>query len=111
MSSTQQLALYALLLALPLVVLASRAFTSKSTSAAASTRAVGQGAATANEEPKTIMQPPRDDLQPAKDTPFTLAELAKYDGSDEAQPIYLAIKGASRLSYDCCGKADEWSNV
>nr|CAG8440260.1 9753_t:CDS:2 [Entrophospora candida] len=32
-------------------------------------------------------------LQPPKDTLFTPAELAKYDGTDASQPIYVAIKG------------------
>ncbi|CAO3642462.1 unnamed protein product [Cunninghamella blakesleeana] len=31
--------------------------------------------------------------QPPKDTPITVAELAKYDGSDASLPIYVAIKG------------------
>ncbi|KAG9316796.1 cytochrome b5-like heme/steroid binding domain-containing protein [Chiua virens] len=39
------------------------------------------------------MQPPRDDLDPPKDDPFTLRELAAYDGSDESKPIYVSIKG------------------
>ncbi|KAI8073304.1 cytochrome b5-like heme/steroid binding domain-containing protein [Gongronella butleri] len=28
-----------------------------------------------------------------KNTPISAAELAKYDGSDPSQPIYVAIKG------------------
>ncbi|ORX50231.1 cytochrome b5 [Hesseltinella vesiculosa] len=28
-----------------------------------------------------------------KTTPYTVAELAKYDGSDPSLPIYVAIKG------------------
>lgn len=42
---------------------------------------------------KTIMQPPRDDLVPAKDNLFTLKELEQYNGSDASKPIYVAIKG------------------
>ncbi|CAG8460564.1 4467_t:CDS:2 [Funneliformis caledonium] len=32
-------------------------------------------------------------LDPPKDTPFTPAELAKFDGSDSSAPVYLAVKG------------------
>ncbi|KAF9227170.1 cytochrome b5 [Gyrodon lividus] len=39
------------------------------------------------------MQGPRDDLDPPKYDPFTLKELAQYDGSDESKPIYVSIKG------------------
>lgn len=42
---------------------------------------------------KTIMQAPRDDLDSPKDNPFTLSELAQYDGSDDTKPIYVSIKG------------------
>lgn len=42
---------------------------------------------------KTIMQPPRDDLDPPKDDPITLEELNQYDGSDPSKPIYVSIKG------------------
>ncbi|KAH0828030.1 cytochrome b5 [Lanmaoa asiatica] len=42
---------------------------------------------------KTIMQPPRDDLDPPKKDPFTLSALAQYDGSDDTKPIYVSIKG------------------
>jgi membrane-associated progesterone receptor component len=45
---------------------------------------------------KTIMQPPRDDLDPPKHDPITLEELAQYDGSDELKPIYVSIKGMPR---------------
>ncbi|KAL1915573.1 uncharacterized protein VTP21DRAFT_6697 [Calcarisporiella thermophila] len=31
-------------------------------------------------------------LAPPKDTPFTLEELAKYDGSDPSLPVYVAVK-------------------
>ncbi|PFH46946.1 hypothetical protein AMATHDRAFT_153343 [Amanita thiersii Skay4041] len=39
------------------------------------------------------MQPPRVDLAPPKDDPFTPEELRKYDGSTPGNPIYVAIKG------------------
>lgn len=42
---------------------------------------------------KTIMQPPRDDLDPPKYNPITLKELQEYDGSDPSKPIYVSIKG------------------
>ena len=32
---------------------------------------------------------------------FTPAELAKFDGSDEAQPVYVAIKGTGEPSWEC----------
>jgi len=44
---------------------------------------------------KTIMQPPRDDLDPPKDDPFTLDQLKQFDGSDNSKPIYVSIKGLS----------------
>jgi len=44
---------------------------------------------------KTIMQPPRDDLEPPRDDPFTLEQLKEFDGSDLSKPIYVSIKGAS----------------
>jgi predicted heme/steroid binding protein len=44
---------------------------------------------------KTIMQPPRDDLEPPKDNPFTLEQLKEFDGSDPSKPIYVSITGAS----------------
>jgi len=40
-----------------------------------------------------VMSPPRADLLPPKDHPFTLAQLTAYDGSDAGKPIYVAIKG------------------
>lgn len=33
-------------------------------------------------------------LEPPKDTPFTTAELSKYDGTNEGLEIYVAIKGS-----------------
>ncbi|KAG0172027.1 hypothetical protein DFQ28_001782 [Apophysomyces sp. BC1034] len=32
-------------------------------------------------------------IPPPKDTPITVTELAKHDGSDPSLPIYVAIKG------------------
>ena len=48
----------------------------------------------AEDKPKTIMQPENTNLLPPKDDPFTLAELQEFDGSDPSKPIYVAIKGA-----------------
>ncbi|KAF7310197.1 Cytochrome B5 [Mycena indigotica] len=39
------------------------------------------------------MQPARDDLEPPKDDPFTLAQLEAFSGADPAKPIYVSIKG------------------
>ncbi len=47
------------------------------------------------EKTKTIMQPPRDDLAPPKDDPYTLEQLEQYDGTNADKPIYVAIKGMS----------------
>lgn len=44
-------------------------------------------------KPITMMQPPKVDLAPPKDDPFTVEELKGYDGSDESKPILVAIKG------------------
>ena len=42
---------------------------------------------------KTVMQAPRDDLDPPKNDPFSQRDLAQYDGSDDTKPIYVSIKG------------------
>lgn len=42
---------------------------------------------------KTIMQAPRTDLDPPKNDPFTLGDLAQFDGTDPSKPIYVSIKG------------------
>ncbi|KAG1752853.1 cytochrome b5 [Suillus lakei] len=52
---------------------------------------------------KTIMQPPRDDLDPPKDDPFTLDQLKQFDGSDSSKPIYVSIKGTV---FDVTRKSD-----
>jgi len=49
------------------------------------------------------MQPPRDDLAPPKDNPFSLEELKQYNGSDPSKPIYVAIKGTV---FDVSHKSD-----
>ena len=45
-------------------------------------------------EQKPVMQPPKSDLAPPKDDPFTVEQLKQYDGTDPSKPIYVAIKGA-----------------
>ncbi|CAG8435559.1 2248_t:CDS:2 [Scutellospora calospora] len=42
--------------------------------------------------PNASSEPARNLAEP-KDTPFTSAELAKFDGTDPKGPIYVAIKG------------------
>jgi membrane-associated progesterone receptor component len=56
----------------------------------------------------TVMQPPRDDLLPPKDDPFTLAQLKEFDGSQEGKPIYVSIKGSSCIAASVC---DEFNVV
>ena len=45
-------------------------------------------------ELKSVMQPPRTDLEDPKDDPFTPEKLREYDGSVPGNPIYVAIKGS-----------------
>lgn len=45
-------------------------------------------------ELKSVMQPPRTDLEDSKNDPFTPEELRVYDGSVPGKPIYVAIKGS-----------------
>ena len=52
-------------------------------------------------EGKNIMSPENSDLEPPKDTPFKLEDLKPFDGSDPSKPIYVSIKGASRLTFPC----------
>lgn len=87
-TSTLQLALYSLLLALPVVYIARR------TLASATPKAMASADVKKDEEPKTLMQPPREDLQPPKNDPITLEQLKEFDGSDPSKPIYVSIKGA-----------------
>ena len=47
---------------------------------------------------KTVMQPPRPDLAPPKDDPFTTEQLKQFDGTDPTKPIYVAIKGCNRTT-------------
>jgi hypothetical protein len=94
-SSTTQLTLYALLISLPLVVLGRIfLFTPLQPGRSTSQAAGGTKTDAKDDAPQTIMQPARDDLEPPKDTPYTQAELAQFDGSDSTKPIYVAIKGA-----------------
>lgn len=53
---------------------------------------------TTTEETKSIMQPPKLDLDPPKQDGYTLEQLKEYDGSVEGKPIWVAIKGVSILS-------------
>lgn len=48
-------------------------------------------------EIKSVMQPPRTDLAPPKDDPFTVEQLKQFDGTDPSKPIYVAIKGSYPL--------------
>lgn len=41
----------------------------------------------------TTMQAPAVQLEPPKDTPFTVEELKEYDGAHDGKGIYVAIKG------------------
>ncbi|OSD04112.1 progesterone binding protein [Trametes coccinea BRFM310] len=51
------------------------------------------------------MQPPKTDLAPPRDDPFTVEQLKQYDGSDPSKPIYVAIKGTV---FDVTRKADTY---
>jgi hypothetical protein len=87
--------LYVLILALPVAFLFRRRIWP--TSIATTTSANDSVPAHVDPKPvKNIMQPPRQDLQPPKDDPFTLEQLKEYDGSDPEKPIYVSIKGASQ---------------
>ena len=44
---------------------------------------------------KTVMEPPRADLEEPRNEPFTKEQLEEFDGSDDKKPIYVAIKGCS----------------
>ena len=54
-----------------------------------------------DDEPKTIMQPPRSDLDPPKDDPYTLEQLKAFDGADASKPLYVSIKGLCSLCLPC----------
>jgi len=75
--------IYALALGLPILFLIRRAAQPPRPAVTAQTAT----------SPKTIMQPPRGDLDPPKHDPLTLAALAAFDGSDASKPIYVSIKG------------------
>ena len=83
-----ELVKYGLVLGLPLLFLWYRRFASN----------LAKTSIPAEETPKkplkTIMQPPKVDLAPPKDDPFTTEALKAYDGTDPSKPIYVAIKGA-----------------
>ncbi|KAL0957117.1 hypothetical protein HGRIS_003210 [Hohenbuehelia grisea] len=91
------LVIYALVLALPAAYLLHRR--SKPSSPSTSP----QLSQKQENKPKSIMQAPRDDLQPPKDDPFTLEQLKQFDGSDPSKPIYVAIKGTV---FDVSHKSD-----
>ena len=38
-------------------------------------------------------------LDPPKDDPITVEDLAQYNGTDPSKPIYVAIKGAQIAQY------------
>lgn len=79
---------YALALGLPLLFLIRRAARPPRPAVTAQT----------DTSPKTIMQPPRDDLDPPKDDAFSLAALAAFDGAHPSEPIYVSIKGTQPTS-------------
>ena len=85
---------YALLLVVPAYYLYRRA---SGPAAPAETNDQTLGDEKPAEEPKTIMQPARTDLDPPKEDPFTLEQLKEFDGSDPSKPLYVSIKG------QCCG--------
>lgn len=89
--SSFRLPLYALLLSLPLAFFYHRYIYSSGYPA---TRPENKEAYSKDKPLKTIMQPPREDLAPPKDDPFTLEQLKEFDGSVASKPIYVAIKGA-----------------
>ncbi|KAG1751429.1 cytochrome b5 [Suillus paluster] len=90
--------IYGLVLALPLLFLVHR----HSLSASPQSRTV-TSQPEEKKSLKTIMQPPRDDLDPPKDDPFTLEQLKQFDGSDNSKPIYVSIKGTV---FDVTRKSD-----
>ncbi|THU84684.1 cytochrome b5 [Dendrothele bispora CBS 962.96] len=110
-SSLTSAQLYSLLLLLPVSVFFLRkyAFTSDSNStsspstASSSTGSGNDAEQSGTEETKSIMQPPREDLLPPKDDPYTLEELKAFDGSDPSKPVYVSIKGTV---FDVSRKSD-----
>ncbi|KAF9444174.1 cytochrome b5 [Macrolepiota fuliginosa MF-IS2] len=89
--------LYGLVIALPSVFLGYYLYPRPST--------LSIPAADPNKPAKSIMQPPREDLIPPKDDPFTIEQLKAFDGSDSSKPIYVAIKGDI---FDVTHKADSY---
>ncbi|CAG8769901.1 37012_t:CDS:2, partial [Gigaspora margarita] len=51
--------------------------------------------------PPNASNEPTPNLAEPKDTPFTSAQLAEYDGTDLNRPIYVAVKGTV---FDVTGK-------
>ncbi|KAJ7073037.1 cytochrome b5 [Mycena amicta] len=96
LSDFLSVAKYSLVVLFPLLILLNRSYIRSSTRQ----RMIREAELEAEKEqekekqPKTIMQPARDDLAPPKDDPFTLAQLVEYAGSEDVtRPIYLSIKG------------------
>jgi membrane-associated progesterone receptor component len=89
MGNTPSIVLYATLFAVPAYI-SFRLI--KGVGATSSTTRVP--AEDSDRELKSVMQPPRIDLEDPKDDPFTPEELREYDGSIPGKPIYVAIKGS-----------------
>ena len=91
--------LFALLLAIPAILIYRSIFATQTITTP--TAATSEKNEKSEEEPKTIMQPPRTDLDPPKNDPFTLEQLKEFDGSDPSKPIYVSIKGMFPTSSAC----------
>ncbi|TFY66152.1 hypothetical protein EVG20_g4930 [Dentipellis fragilis] len=99
-STSLSAALVGLLLALPAALILHRTLRAHLTPAHQQEQQQQQQPEADKKEEKTsIMQAERTDLAPPKDDPFTLEQLKEFDGSDEYKPIYVAIKGASGVSF------------
>lgn len=105
LSSSEILLLLPLLL-LPTYIIYNRLFraspfttSASSSSGGNSDNSTSDGTANDKKEVKSVMQPPHPNLAPARNDPFTLADLKKYDGSDPDGKIYVAIKGTYPISY------------
>jgi hypothetical protein len=92
MVDSYTLALYGVLLAVPVYVTYQLLIGSSKASSSTSRVIPAEN----TERPlKTVMQAPRTDLAPPKDDPFTPEQLREYDGSNPGKAIYVAIKGSS----------------
>ncbi|KAM6501715.1 cytochrome b5 [Amanita muscaria] len=90
MVDSYTLALYGVLLAVPVYVTYQLLIGSSKASSSTSRVIPAEN----TERPlKTVMQAPRTDLAPPKDDPFTPEQLREYDGSNPGKAIYVAIKG------------------